>query len=343
MKKLALVLVVATVVTGTAWLGWFRQPARQEEADTQRGTEVAVHIGKITRATLRAYVTAYGTVEPEPAGEHPAASANVAPSVAGVLVAVNCVEGQHVAKGDVLFQLDSRAADVAVEFAQKNLERQKRLIGIQGTSEKALQEAQQQLDAARVQQALLRVQAPLSGTVTRVNVKPGEAVDLMTVLAELVDLDRLVVSARVPSTELAALEPGQSVDVLADEAASPVVGTLDFISPQVDVQTGTALTRTALPAGSGLRPGQFVSARIVSTEHENRLAVPVESVVKDERGRTVISIVQDDTAVRKPVKTDLRDGRLVEVEADGLQAGMTVVTEGAYGLPEETRIRVLPD
>jgi hypothetical protein len=37
----------------------------------------------------------------------------------------------------------------------------------------------------------------------------------------------------------------------------------------------------------------------------------------------------------------LRDGGLVEIEGDGLQAGMTVVTEGAYGLPKETKIRVL--
>ncbi len=62
----------------------------------------------ITRTTLRGYVTAYGTIEAEPAGERPAASARVAPSLPGVVTAVQCVEGQHVAKGALLFQLDSR-------------------------------------------------------------------------------------------------------------------------------------------------------------------------------------------------------------------------------------------
>jgi len=41
------------------------------------------------------------------------------------------------------------------------------------------------------------------------------------------------------------------------------------------------------------------------------------------------------------VKAGLREGGLIEVEADGLQADMPVVTEGAYGLPKETKIRVL--
>ena len=145
-----------------------------------------------------------------------------------------------------------------------------------------------------------------------------------------------------PAAELAALKVGQPVEVLADKSASPVTGTLTFIGSEVDPKTGTALVRAGLPAHSGLRPGQFVTARIVSEEHKDRLAVPVESVVKDAEGRTVIALVQGDQATQKPVQAGLRDGGLVEVEADGLQPGMTVVTQGAYALPKETKVRVLP-
>jgi len=67
----------------------------------------------------------------------------------------------------------------------------------------------------------------------------------------------------------------------------------------------------------------------------------VDSVVKDADGRNVVALAQNNQARQKPVKTGLRDGGLVEIEGDGLQAGMTVVTEGAYGLPKETKIRVL--
>ncbi len=340
MKKTALIVICLAVVVGLVWLVWFK-PARPEEPEKKADTEVPVHIGKITRATLRGYVTAYGTVEPEPAGERPAASARVAASVPGVVTEVKCVEGQRVDKGAVLFQLDSRAADVAVDFAEKTLERQRKLVQVEGTSQKTLQEAEQQVAASRAQRALLRVQAPLAGTVVRVSVKPGEAVDLTTVLAEVMDFDRLVVSANVPSRELAALKVGQPVEVLADKSTPPVTGTMTYISPEVDSKTGTALVRANIPAHSGLRPGQFVTARIVSEEHKDRLAVPLESVVKDAEGSTVIALVQGDKATQKPVQAGLHDGPWVEVEADGLQPGMSVVTEGAYALPKETKVRVL--
>ncbi|HVY64242.1 MAG TPA: efflux RND transporter periplasmic adaptor subunit [Gammaproteobacteria bacterium] len=339
MKKLVVVLLVAAAagVIGIVWLA----PRGNDAGDREPATEVAVRVGKVVRTTLRAYVTAYGVVEPEPAGERPAANANVAPAVPGVVVAVRSVEGQHVAKGDVMFQLDSRAADVAADFAAKALERERQLIGIQGTSEKALQDAEQRLDAARVQQALLKVQAPLAGTVVRVDVKPGEAVDLTTVMASVVDLDRLVVGASVPAAEVRAMKVGQAAEVLVEGGTAPVGGTVEFISPEVDPRTGTAQVRVKLPGGSGLRPGQFVTARIVSEEHTDRLAVPVASVVKNEQGASVIAVVQGDTATQKPVKTGLRDRELIEIEADGLMPDMTVVTEGAYALPAATKVRVL--
>jgi membrane fusion protein (multidrug efflux system) len=338
MKKLAVALVLA-LLAGVIWLVWLR-PAG-DETGGEPATEVAVHVAKIDRATLRAYVTAYGVVEPEPAGERPAAVANVAPSVPGVVAEAKTAEGQHVAKGDVLFQLDSRAADVAADFAGKTVERERQLMKIQGTSEQALQNAEQQLDAARVQQALLRVQSPLAGTVTRVNVKPGEAVDLTMVMAVVVDLDRLVVSANVPSTELTGLKVGQPAEIVVEGAASPLDGSLEFVSPAIDSRTGTAEVRVKVPGGSSLRPGQFVTVRIVSEERADRLAVPVDSVVKNEEGASVIAVVDGDTATQRPVKTGLRDRGLVEVEADGLQPGMTVVTQGAYGLPPETKVRVI--
>jgi multidrug efflux pump subunit AcrA (membrane-fusion protein) len=167
MKKTIFIIVFLAAVAGLAWLVWFK-PAKPEEAEKKPETEVPVHVGKIKRVTLRGYVTAYGMVEAEPAGERPAASARVAPSVPGVVTEVKCVEGQRVEKGALLFQLDSRATDVTAAFAEKSLERQKKLVQVDGTSQKALQEAEQQLAAARAQQALLRVQAPLAGTVVRV-------------------------------------------------------------------------------------------------------------------------------------------------------------------------------
>src|SRR5947207_15511397 len=74
------------------------KPARAVE------TEVSVQVGKISLATLRHYVTAYGTVEPEPAGAGKGpASARITAPLAALVAEVNCFEGQQVHKGQTLF------------------------------------------------------------------------------------------------------------------------------------------------------------------------------------------------------------------------------------------------
>ena len=181
MKKLAAIILFLGVSAGLIWLVWFR-PVKSSEEEKKPEAEVPVHVGKVTRATLRGYVTIYGTIEPEQN-----AGARVAVGVPGVISAVRCVEGQHVERGALLFELDSRASEVAVKFAEKNLERQKKLAQTEGTSQKLLQEAEQQLDTARAQLALLKIHSPISGAVIKLNAKVGEAADLTSVLAELVD------------------------------------------------------------------------------------------------------------------------------------------------------------
>ncbi len=71
------------------------------------------------------------------------------------------------------------------------------------------------LQDAEAQLAALQITAPLSGTVTRLNVKPGQAVDVNTVVAEVVDLNRLAVSAEIPASEAGELQAGEEVQVLS--------------------------------------------------------------------------------------------------------------------------------
>jgi hypothetical protein len=105
------------------------------------------------------------------------------------------------------------------------------------------------------------------------------------------------------------------------------------------LKTGSALVRLALPENSGLRPGQFVGAHIVTEELTDRLVVPRDSVVKADDAE-VIYVVEGDKAVQIPVKTGLRDANLVEVAADGLKEGDTIVTVGACVLPKETKVKI---
>ena len=334
----------------------FAAPTLRAEEEAKVETDVAVRVTKIVKATLHRTVTAFGSIEPEPATSSQApATARLSPALAGIITEINGAEGQQVKKGDVLFKLDSRAVDAAVAkaelaitFANTSVERQKKLIAAGGTSEKLMLETDQALAAAKtelatakVQQSLLRGEAPMSGTLVMFDAKPGEAADATKALAEVVDLDRLVASVRVPRAEAVTIHAAQRAQLLAGGDTAPIESSVVFVSSQVDAATDTMLVRVDVPKGSGLRPGQFISASIVSEEHKDRLAVPLASVVKDPDDGTVIALVVDGKATRKAVKTGLRNATLIEVEGEGLSEGQTVVTVGAYGLPKETKVRVL--
>ncbi len=307
-----------------------RDAASGSAEDSSAPTVVSVQTGMLKRMTLHHYLNGYGTVEPAPAaGSQPAADAPLAAPSVGVVAQVNVVEGQLVEKGEVLMTLNS--GTMTADYAEQEVARQKKLYAQHNTSLKALQDAETQL-------ALLRVTAPLSGTVVSVNVKPGAAVDPTTVVAEVMDLKRLVVKSAVPASRVGELEPGQKMDVLTEP---PVTASLSFVSPTVDMNNGTVWVWAALPADSGLRPGQFVPMRIVTATHTNCLAAPEESLVTDVNGRSSISLVNNDQAVQTPVVPGFRENGWVEVTGAGIKTGDSVVTVGAYGLPDKTQIQVV--
>ena len=344
-RKQILIGGVMVVVLGLGIYALVKSHSPASDSDEGAAAEnvpsvVTVQLGALKRMTLHRYVTGYGTVEAAPAtADQAAAGAQLAAPGAGVVARVNVVPGQQVEKGDVLVELNSGTATFA--YAQAEAERQKKLFEQNNTSLKNLQDAEAQL-------AALEVVAPLAGTVTRLNVKPGEAVDVNLPVAEVIDLSRLAVSAEIPAAEATDLKIGEEEQIsgtgfqpVNGQDAHSTTATLSFVSPAVDAKSGTILTRALLPADSGLRPGQFVQLKIITAVHTNCLAAPSESVVTDESGKSVIALVNGDEAAQTPVQTGLREGGWVEVFGAGLQEGAPIVTVGAYGLPDKTKINVV--
>lgn len=345
-------ICVAASLTLCLWL--------RAEEEPKGETVVAVSVARVVRATLHSYVTAYGTVETAPVGgpNQLAGGARLAAAASGLVVAVPGVEGSRVERGAVMAQLDARAADAAVAGAQaavsaaeKAFARQTQLQAADGTSQRMLQDAEQRLAAARgelaateLQQSQLAIRAPLSGTLARLQVKPGEWLNAGQEVGEIVDLARLTVSMQIPAFEAGGVQLGQSARVFVRLGASekPVAeGTVNFISPQVSAGADSVGVRLALLPQRNVRPGQFVAVRIVTSTHESRLAVPRESVYTDHDGQSTLSVVEGEVAKQKVVKVGLRDGPFIEVEGDGVTEGATVVTLGSYALPKETKVRVL--
>jgi membrane fusion protein (multidrug efflux system) len=271
----------------------------------------------------------------------------------------------------------AKAMEVAahdVEAAQNDVsvaEKQLALLKSSPTPEEVAEasgkvaEAERALGLAQAQRAVLRVAAPLKGTVVRVNAAAGEAVDSTKPLAELVALDRLVVNVSVPAEQMSQLHAGQAAEVVVDaleehegekgeakkggaekgDAAAPAKpqAAVHSVGFAVDRRNNSVPVVVSLPADAGFRPGQFLRVRILADEHAGVLAVPWASVVREEEDKFAIAVVHDEKAARVNVTLGLREGDWVEVAAKELKEGDSVVTEGAYGLPKETKVHVVED
>lgn len=345
LSAVALAAVVATVGMANLFA--------EEDAATE--PEVTVEMGVVEQGTMRARVTVYGVVEPRPAtASAPAAEATLTAPCEGLVMAATAVEGARVAKGDRLFQFDSRLTDAALgkarsrlDFARKTLERQKKLAEVESTSLKNVQEAEGQVAEAELtvselemRRALLDVAAPIGGTITRVLARPGETVTLGQALAVVKDLDRLVLRASVATREVAAVKVGQKAEVTAASGGQPIAASVVFVSDEGDSQTDTVMVRLALPPGCGLRSGQVATARIVCEERKDCLTVPRTSLFTDRDGTSAISLAKEGRSKKVQVTPGLFDGDRVEVKGEGLEKGMSVITTGSYALPDGTRIRV---
>lgn len=359
-----LILLLAAAC-GVYYLLEGRQSEIPQEQEEEVAVEVNVHVGEISRSVMHGYVLAYGRIEPAPAnGNNPPAKVRITAPVDRIISEAVCVEGQEVSRGDVLFRFDSRTVDVAVnearqalQFAERNLVRQKELMQSQGTSEKLLQQAEyerakarDELARAETELSLHQVTAPISGTIVRVLARPGETVGATSVLAELVDAKRLVAEFRVPSGEITAIKPGQKVIIETGERVGgpdgeigQVPGELMFIDSVVDPDSDTVLARASVPPESELRPGQFVRVRIICLERSDCLVVPEESLVTTTEGQTVIAVVGDGKAIQKVVQPGLHENGMVEIQGEEIREGMQIVTVGAYGLLPETRIRIITE
>jgi len=353
-------VVVAAAAFGVWQLYRTEKVAASDEGAVDVLPEVVVQTAMVVQTNLQASVLAYGSVEPDPGsnGAWPARARVTAPA-AGLVVEARCVEGGLVSRGDVLFRMDGRLAELAVTkarqavaFAERGVARQKKLEQIDGTSEKQMLEAQQQLDAARqdlavaqTQSALLSVTAPIAGTVMQVTARSGETVDSGRDLAEVVDLKRLVLVAILPSREAGLVKAGMRADI--DTGATDVSpapsgrSTVTYIEPRVDPQTDAVRLRIDVPETAGLRLGQFARVHIAYAERHDCLAVPEESLERTDDGQSVLKVVEGHEAVRKPVRTGVRNGGWVEVQGDGITKGAPIVTGGGYGLGERTKIRVV--
>jgi RND family efflux transporter MFP subunit len=352
-------LILLALVAGGAVYLYRHKPSASDEDEGVGATgdaapEVAVKVAQVSQGTVRGFVQALALVDPAPAGPRKeAGSSRVAAPIAGIVSRVDVAEGDAVAAGSVLVELDDDTARFAVERARSQDEaagraaqRQEDLFRSQNSSQRAVDEARAQkassaadLASAEKQLAWTRIRSPIAGVVTRISVKPGESVDPTTVVAEVVDPDRVVLDAEVSQSDAASLKPGATVEL---ENGAKSIAALEFVSPAVDPATGLVAIRASIKPGTGLRSGSSVPIRVVLAEHNGVLVVPRSALVTADDGTSRVARVEGGKASLVTVRVGLVDGDRAEVASPDLKAGDTVVTVGSYGLPDGAKVTVGP-
>lgn len=345
---LARVLVVALGVAGADACG---------KAPASARPKIPVTVAVASRAPAPYVVTANGIVEP-------IQTVAVQSQVQGVLTAVRFREGDEVREGDVLFEIDPRpfqaaldqaravlARDLAqAENARRDAERYAALVQkdyvTRSQADQAAANAVAQLAVVRADSAAVAnarfnldnatIRAPIAGKTGALLVRQGNLVrpGAAPPLVVINQIHPIVVRFAVPERELGRVQayarehPLKAVATTAT-GGHGVEGRLSFIDNGVDTTTGTVTLKARFDnADNALWPGEFVQVALELFVQPDALVVPTEAVMPgQDSGQFVFEVGADGKARVTPVKASRTVGDNTVIDA-GLAAGARVVTDG---------------
>ena len=290
--------------------------------------------------------------------------ADIRPKVEGFLLTRLYDEGSFVDKGQVMFQLDKRQAQAAVEQATGNLERARAALGQAEidvrrftplVAEKAVSQAeldkatsaekaaratvdadQAGLDNAKLNLGWTTVTSPISGIAGVAKVAIGDLITPTTVMTTVSSVNPIYVDINISEQDYLRFRrdksgqpPGRNLElILGDGTVHPGRGHVIVLNREVDTRTGTIQVRGEFPnPGNVLRPGQYARIRAIVEVRKNALLVP-QRAVSELQGIYQVGVVTPDNQVTiKTVKIGPLSGDKLVIES-GLAAGENVVVDG---------------
>jgi multidrug efflux system membrane fusion protein len=332
--------------------------------------EAPVRVAKVERQAVPLEVAAVGHVEAS-------SIVSVKPQVGGVVLKVGFREGEDVAVGQILFQIDPRPFQAALAQAKANLERDRaRLAEAERTLvryEELIKKeyvTQEQLDGARANSAALKatvvgdeaaveqsrlnlaycqIESPVAGRTGSLLVYAGNVVKAGDdkPLVILNQIEPVRVSFAVPERVLADVKArsreGKLKVTVTPPGGAPHEGELTFVDNAVDSTTGTiTLKATFANRDRALWPGQFAQVALNLATDAAVTVVPTDAVQTGQMGTYVFVVKEDKTVDLRPI-TVVRSWKSVSVIAKGLEPGETVVTDGQIRLAPGTRISIKED
>lgn len=298
---------------------------------------------------------------------------DVRAQVAGPLLSVQFTEGQDVQQGQLLFTIDPRPFEVAVQQAEaavakdeaqakgtentraRNEDLFKRELLSRSDYDASVTAAtgaaamvladKAALESAKLQLQYTKILAPVSGRTGALLVHQGS-------LVRSTDTSPLVVINQIAPIRVAFAVPGQYLATIrAEQAKAPLVtdarmpgsstaskGSVSFIDNTIDATTGTIKLKATFPnTNHELWPGALVEVKMRLSVDPHAIVVPAGAVQNGQQGQFVFVVAADRTVSMRPV-TIARTNGDDAVVSSGLKVGEEVVTDGQLRLVPGSRI-----
>lgn len=353
------ILLAAAAVAVTACQG---EPPPPEPTPEIPANVVALSPEQVAASEITTTTVTLGPVQastrvPGTVGSPDTARASIGSVVEGRVVRVHVLPGDRVRAGEPVVEIHSHevsdaqrdltAAEARMAYEDNALARGRRLYDAGAISQEERERREADHEEARAE--LVRAQemlehlhatptgesaaeAPRDGTVFQVHVSPGEAVLPGTPLVELGSTDVLWVTAFLPETTAASLEPGDRVQVrFRSRPGEVAMARLVRMGQWVDPTNRSVEARFELESvPAGIRPGSFATVDVSAESELPGVELPEAAVVRFGDGDAVF--VVDGPGRYRRVDVEARPVREGRVAVTGVDEGTEVVVEGAYFL-----------
>jgi HlyD family secretion protein len=204
-----------------------------------------------------------------------------------------------------------------------------------------LASAKGKLMGAEAQLSYSEIRSPIDGYITDRPLYPGEMASTTVPLLTVMDLSQITAKAHVPQSDAMLLRKGDKSSIALAGLDKKIDGTVTLVSPALDPNSTTVeIWVTAANPGQEMRPGMTAQLSITAQTVHDAVTIPAAALLNaaGDSGQVMV-IDAHSVAQSRDVKTGIQNADAVQI-VSGLKAGEQVVSQGAYGLPDKTKVKV---
>ncbi len=278
---------------------------------------------------------------------------DIVSKVAGKVTGVFFKEGSTVKKGDLLvkiydedLQAQLRRSEIQEKLLAEKLERQRVLLSKDAVSRESFDQLQTDynviladINLLKVRIAETEVRAPFNGVIGFRYVSEGSYVQPSVKIAHLIDYSQMKLEFAIPEKYVSQSLMGRKIAFRTQGYDDEFIAYVYAIDYRVDEATRTIGLRARYDnRDKRLVPGMFADLTLITSEKNNAIQVPSESVVP-EMNEKRIWLFKSGKAKLVPVVSGTRTENEVEI-LSGINAGDTVITSGLMQLRPDMAVRV---